>query len=753
MPERDAVVCNLGDGFVLIAAGLKRETSGDLTADLMLQNGTILYQDRGVLNTADGRRTWSLAAGLPDGPTPERMADALLKHVLPDALARLQEEPPKKPTQADQLVGMFSELLKDFATDVADAAELFHDSGGSAFATIPVGDHYETWPLQSRGFRQWMARRFHEKEGKTPNAQALVDATAVLAGKAIFEGPEHQVHLRIAAHEGRVFLDLANEGWEAVAIDRYGWRVVANPPVKFRRTRGMLPLPTPVPGGDVRTLRRFINVPSVDADDDDGAGDDAPWILVVAWLIAAFRPHGPYPLLNLMGGQGSAKSTMSRVLRSLIDPNKAPIRTLPRSERDLMIATSNSWCQAFDNLSHLQDWQSDALCRISTGGGFAVRELYTDQDETILDAQRPLILNGIEEVATRGDLLDRSLTLSLLRIPAESRQTEKQFWAKFEEARPALLGAVLDVVSVALKNESTVDLSSRPRMADFAEWIVAAEPALPWEPGAFLTAYAGNQTDANEMTLDASPVAQAVRDLTQGRTEPWVGTASELLNALEEIIDERTRNQKSWPASGRVLANDLRRLAANLREVEIDVTWPPRQGRRRNIRIERVEKSSSPSSLGHQNASAGGDSGDDETGGGAAQRHPDDTSSSSASPAWHQDALDWRGNPARDDDGDRGDDELPTHSVVSLDHRTERWCLDCGAPLPDGRAGFYCEKHGRESLPRERAEDPGSSSPRPRVRPVPRDAEEGQAQGYRAADPSPGDDLDDLLKELDVPWA
>ena len=434
------------------------------------------------------------------------------QYVLPDALGRLQEEDRKKPSQADLLVGMVSDLLGDFASDVAETVELFHDPGSIAYATIPIDDHRETWLLHSKGFRQWMARRYHEKHEKTPNTQALVDATSVLAGKAIFDGPEHRVYIRNAEHEGIVYIDLCNERWDVLAIDRNGWRVESSPPVKFRRTRGMLPLPTPVTGGTVTTLRRFINVPSGDGGD---GGDASSWILSVAWLIAAFRPRGPYPVLNVLGEQGSAKSTLLRVLRALIDPNKAPIRTMPRDERDLMIATSNSWCQAFDNLSQLHDWQSDALCRISTGGGLSVRELFTDQDEMIFDAQRPLSLNGIEDVVTRNDLLDRSLLILLQSIPKDQRQPEKYLWREFEEERPRILGAVLDVVATALKNEGAVRLEGYPRMADFVEWIVAAEPALPWQPGAFLEAYENNRRDANDLTLEASPVAQAVESLMQ----------------------------------------------------------------------------------------------------------------------------------------------------------------------------------------------------------------------------------------------
>jgi hypothetical protein len=266
MPERDAVTCNLGDGYLVIAAGLKREKSSDLSADLMLQNGKILYADRGVLNTVEGRRWWATAAHAAtqeaDGPSAERMEGALQEHVLRDALAILQEDP-RKPSQADLLVGMVADLLGDLASDVAAEVELFHDPGGNAFATIPIGDHRETWPLHSKGFRQWMARRYHEKQGKTPNAQALVDATNVLAGKALFDSPEITVHLRLAEQDGVIYLDLCNDRWEAIAVSRTGWEVVANPPIKFRRTKGMLPLPIPVAGGDIRVLRRFINVPGI----------------------------------------------------------------------------------------------------------------------------------------------------------------------------------------------------------------------------------------------------------------------------------------------------------------------------------------------------------------------------------------------------------------------------------------------------------------------------------------------------------
>src|SRR5262249_45420596 len=153
------------------------------------------------------------------------------------------------------------------------------------------------------------------------------------------------------------------------------------------------------------------------------------WYLLVAWMLAALRPQGPYPLLCLHGEQGSAKSTLARLLRASIDPNAANLRSDPREGRDVMIAATNGWVIALDNLSSLQPWLSDCLCRLATGGGYATRELYSDNEEFILDAQRPVVLTSIEDLASRGDLLDRAIVETLPAIPEERRRPEKELWA------------------------------------------------------------------------------------------------------------------------------------------------------------------------------------------------------------------------------------------------------------------------------------------------------------------------------------
>ena len=281
--------------------------------------------------------------------------------------------------------------------------------------------------------------------------------------------------------------------------------------------------------------------------------------------------RGPYPVLVLSGEQGSAKSTFSAILRALLDPNTAPLRALPREDRDLFIAATNGHVLTFDNVSGLRAWISDTLCRLATGGGFAVRQLYTDQDEVLFDAARPVILNGIEDIVERPDLADRAVFLTLEPIPEERRRPEAELWAAFEAERPRILGALLDAVVEGLKQLPETRLPKLPRMADFALWATACETAI-WPAGTFWSAYCSNRDEAVEGVIEADPVATAVRAFMSARTE-WKGTASNLLVALGEVVDERIAKSKTWPDSPRALSGRLRRAATFLRKIGIEVAF------------------------------------------------------------------------------------------------------------------------------------------------------------------------------------
>lgn len=454
---------------------------------------------------------------------------------------------------------------------LASAAALFHTPSGWAGADVEVKGHRETWSLRSNGFRRWLIEQFFRAEGTAPRPEAISTVLDALEAMAHFDNPEYEVFVRVGTQGTRIYLDLCDEQWRAVEVDASGWRVVTRPPIRFRRTPGMRPLRTPESGGSVEELRSFLNVRSQD-----------DFVLVVAWLLAGLRGRGPYPLLVLAGEQGSAKSTFCGVLRALIDPNTAPLRALPREERDVFIAATNAHVLAFDNVSNLQPWLSDTLCRLSTGGAFAARQLYTDQEEVLFNAVRPIILNGIEEMVTRPDLADRSIFLTLNAIPETRRKPEADLLAAFDAKRGQLLGALLDGLVEGLRRVEHVSLPGYPRMADFARWATACEPAF-WPAGSFQAAYGGNRNDAVESVLEADPVAQAIRLMMSATTE-WSGTASELLAECGMAVDERVRQAKSWPGSPKALADRLRRLATFLRKVGVDIAFT-REGKARTRTI------------------------------------------------------------------------------------------------------------------------------------------------------------------------
>jgi hypothetical protein len=526
-------------------------------------------------------------------------------------------------------------MILDLVADV----EFFHTADDVAYARIERDGHHEVWPLGSKSLRAWLSRRFHQAYGRAAGGQALRDALDVLMGRALFEGPECPVYVRVAGDGNDIYLDLGDPIWQAVKITAIGWEIVADPPVRFRRPKGLLRLPVPIRGGTVDRLRRFVNV----RDDDQ----DNQWRLFVGCLVASFRPNGPYPILALNGEHGSAKSTTAKIHRRLIDPNKSVTRAAPRDERDLAIAATNGAVISLDNLSTITDWLSDTLCRVSTGLGFSTRTLYENDEETLFDACRPIVINGIGVLGTRSDLLDRTIELELPRIPDDRRQDEAQFWAAFDREQPAILGALLDAVSGAIGQLDAVKLERAPRMADFARWVVAAEPALGWPSGSFLKAYTGNRDAVHEIALDAAVIVPPMRTMLE--SGEFLGTATELLDRLAGIVGESATRRKGWPGNATSLSRELARIAPNLRSVGIEVERRRESHGRRLIAIRIAPETPSPASPPSP-ASGAGD---------ATSAEGDETAPSGAAGVTN--------DRAHGDTGDAGDGPMPNPSHADRD--------------------------------------------------------------------------------------
>jgi hypothetical protein len=460
-------------------------------------------------------------------------------------------------------------LINVFIDEAGGDKALFHTPDEVAYADLIVDGHRETWPLRSKQFRnaymRYLRRQLDQQISVQSMLAGLVKAsmsksainTAIddFESRAICTPTTRDVHVRVAGNNGEIFIDLCDADWQAVRITSAGWSVVASPPVRFQRTRGMLSLPFPERGGKIEALRPFLNATVSD------------FTLVVAYLLAALRPRGPYPILILYGEQGTAKTNFLRRLRSLVDPHVVPTNTLPPSGRDLFIAARNSHLQAFENVSKLSDQMSDNLCRLATGGGLRIRTLFSDADETHFRGARPSALEGISNVVSRPDLQDRAIISQLENL--SGYKTELELDSSFERQRPGIFGALLDMMVRGLEMLPVTRLVAPPRMADFAHWAVACGVER------FEAAYAANRQNAINVMLSHDPVAKAVRALV-ARTK-FVGIMEDLLNIVGPTTGIKSTKK---------LSDELRRLAAPLRTVGVSITFEQRTAEHRQFTVE-----------------------------------------------------------------------------------------------------------------------------------------------------------------------
>lgn len=455
-------------------------------------------------------------------------------------------EPPKEEEKQSQ-----ASLLVKF---VDQRFELFHDLNKDVFAADRQSG--EVRNLTSRQFRDCLLAGFYTETGKSPRDQSIREALGTLAGLGRFHGEQRDVHLRFAGAAGDYWLDLAMPGSSCAVHLRPGrWEVVEHAPVAFVRPESMQPLPVPLPGGGFDALWQVANVPTDYR------------LLVLAWLVECLRPDTPFPVLELLGEQGSAKSTTQSALRRLIDPNACDLRSAPKSVEDVFVSAGAAALVSLENVSHLPAPMQDALCVLATGGGFARRKLYSDTEESVIQVKRPIVLNGISAAVTAQDLVDRAITVETPVII--ERREITGLWQQYEKNRALLLGAVLDLAAKALAVLPDMRLPAEdcPRLVEFALLGMAVAKAAGQRPEDFLVEFNASRQESLARTIDASPVAAAVVDLIEDRPQGMTAPAKEILLTLEQF---RPVGCDSWPKSPKGLGDALRRAAPALRQIGID---------------------------------------------------------------------------------------------------------------------------------------------------------------------------------------
>ncbi len=369
-------------------------------------------------------------------------------------------------------------------------------------------------------------------------------------------GAPETLHVRVGWTDREIVIDLGTETFECVRIDADGWRVDDRSPVLFKRPDGMRALPLPVREGDISLLASHLHF-----------ADRKDFIIVCGFLLGALWQTGPFHPLVVYGQRGSSKSTMSLILKSIIDPGSPSFRSLDNGTWDTYIGAGHSYLIVLDNISSLSSAQSDLLCSLSTGGGFNVRARYSNDQEITFEAKRPIIMNGIESFVRRDDLMDRSLVVECPEITKDVRKTEEEVFSDFERELPAILGGLYDAASEALRNRFSPKPERLPRKADFAVWVSGAEVVLGLEPGGFLkTLWEHEEARDAELFLE-SPVARYIQERVDEN------------GILEATCGQLIEQVKSWstkghgvPSTPQGMAAELRRVAPLLRSKNIEMT-------------------------------------------------------------------------------------------------------------------------------------------------------------------------------------
>lgn len=439
------------------------------------------------------------------------------------------------------------ELLNIFD---GDGFELFHDQNQEAYIAF-LDKGTRVIKLSSKEFKNWISNYSWTYLQYALPTETLNKVIQILSGKACYHGEEHILAVRHFMDNLGLWYDCGDGS--AIHITPDGWRLTNRVPIMFRRFSHQKPQVWPIKEGSLDLLSRYINLKNKD-----------DLLLFYVYIVAAFIPDIPHPLLILHGPQGAGKTTPMRVMKAIIDPSTIQSLPPPSDLQSFAQIASHHSCFFFDNLTHLPQWLSDALARVSTGDGFSKRALYTDDEDIIYTLQKTVALNGITQVVTKPDLLDRSILLSLKRISPKKRKSEQDFWAQFEEDRPAILGSIYEILSNAMAIYPTVELKELPRMADFAKWGYAIAEAAGFTGQRFIDAYTANIKIQNDEAIEANPVAQALLALSE-ESGSWQGTAAQLLLELNEYASVLQLDKSyGWPKDAARLGKIITQILPNL---------------------------------------------------------------------------------------------------------------------------------------------------------------------------------------------
>ncbi|TAN67428.1 hypothetical protein WS9_008480 [Paraclostridium sordellii 8483] len=464
----------------------------------------------------------------------------------------------------------------DVLIDIVEDIETYRTSMDETYVTIQIRENNENVNVKSECFKKWIVSQFYNIESKIPTNDNIAKIILLLEARAMNEVNEVLVERRCSIVDNCIYYDLKDDSCNVVKISKDGWEIIKDSPVIFARTKTMYRQVIPERNGNLDILDKWFRYK-----------DENHLILQKVILVASFIPNIARPIQVLYGEKGSSKTSTMKLVRDITDPAIVPVVSIPKTIDDLAVYISKNYVPCFDNIDTISNQVSDLLCMAVTGGGHTKRKLYTDDEEQVMFFQRFILLNGINVVATRPDLLDRSILLELERIPPNERKEEKLLREEFEKDKPMILGAIFETLSKAMSIYDKVELNNLGRMADFTRWGYAIAEVSGIGGDKFLEAYLNNQKNANIEALESHPVGFAMYKFMEHK-DVWSGSPTELLSKLEIVAESEKidTTNSTWAKTPNVLSRRLNEIKSNLLDVGIE--FERSKGKNREIKITRM---------------------------------------------------------------------------------------------------------------------------------------------------------------------
>jgi hypothetical protein len=456
-----------------------------------------------------------------------------------------------------------SRLMAELAK--AKVEEFFHDQHRTSYAAINIEGRREIRPIKSVWFKDWLRDMGEKATGKLAGPYAISTAIEHLAAQGR-NGAMHNLYVRVAwtIKNEELFLDMANDRWQAIRITKAGWEIVDDPPVLFKRPDGMLPLVVPKKEGGIDDFMACLN--------QEGT-TKSQLLLYKVRLASIFVPQIAKPIIVIAGDQGGGKTKYLEAEKLLLDPAIWDEHKPPRDFDQLTRDFANALVVWYGNITKLNEEQQDWICTGCSGGGSRKRQLYTDDEELFRTYKSAIGLNGINIAGSNPDFLDRIILLMVKRIPERKLMGDDEWAEKLEKALPSAMGFILTTLSKALMIYPDVKLSAKYRLASFCRWGEAISQAMGCSAGEFMLSYGRNRQMVSRMAITLSPVGQAILDFVDTTKDNFfVGTATDLLRALNEHCDEdNIKRDSEWPSNATKLSEKLNVIRLDLERAGITI--------------------------------------------------------------------------------------------------------------------------------------------------------------------------------------